>query len=42
MSKYNDYSKLTKEDLNNLASNVKKDIDNKKAEKRRKSFKVVK
>lgn len=42
MSKYNDYSKLSKDDLKRLAGNVKRDMDNKKAEKKRKEFKAVK
>jgi len=41
-NKYDDYSKLTKEDLKRLANNIKDDMDNKKAEKKRKKFKLIK
>jgi hypothetical protein len=42
MSKYFDYSKLSEKDIEKLAANVKKDMDDKKAEEKRKGFKIVK
>jgi hypothetical protein len=41
MGKYFDFSKLSEEDLKKMAANVKKDMDDNKANKKRKEFKVV-
>lgn len=42
MSKYFDFKKLSENELKRLADNVKRDIDDKKAKRKRKEFKVVK